>query len=648
MTKFMLRLTAALGFAVIAVFSVGLASAGAATGPWTWTDVSSQVAIRANRPVWAVAHAGTFWYFTDGQDLSTTGHVWKTDGKNTSDITIAVRNAGLTHVDSMASNGKTVLLLKNVAQQNRSVEVLAFDGEGYTDRTAEFRAFLQPTEGIRSLSGNDGKTADGWLIVTTANRVLRVANSVPPFTLANDISADYPIASFGTHTVTLETTKAGTQFDVADAGVTQSIILPSALQSIKDWKSVKFAWTGRSWMILNGKDLYRLTGNQLESYGQTRDYFVTMAGDGNGTVYLGGAVSNATTHDSPTNPLTAKLVNVYEASPVSIATANATSYWSWLAPNLTELRRDQSTAWNVGAWNASGLKKIEIFVNWNLRKTCDFGAATGNQTCTVALNGSEYQPNSTVSMIAKITDAKDSVTWTSFTSLAVKDAAYALATNTAINSTQSVVTSNGISVWTWLEPNVSSMNTNGQVTFKAQATASDGLTRIELLVDNVVKKFCDFGRAMGTQSCDITLSGASYTLGATISTAAKATGASGAVSTSATRTIEIRNNLKDAGPNPSTVSTWLSPSKDTLRDGETSTFFAQAQDIDGLDHVDILVNGAVKQTCTYTNAYDARECSFQINASQFPTMQSINVGTRVTDAKGNITWADTKNYTLWH
>lgn len=714
-----------------ALYGVMALPVHAETGPWNWTDNSSQISIRTNRPVWAVAFANGSWFYTDGQDLTTTGHVWKSDGKTSKDISADIRNVGMWRVDDIVSDGKTVLFLNNVAPRNNSIEVIAFDGS-YKNLTASFRKALASGEGIVQLAGNSGK----WALTTSKGRVLVYTPSTDTFKQAADFGVelipylagnpksvgyvqnhvsnrtlaigilplkdgwllsreapwlngpnmhfkarfafvdqdafaieldtkglvmDYvtslasngdsaliagignsqPFGPHGNPPVIVFTFDGKTFTEISSTFISsqQKPIFPEYLGH------AQIAWTGTSWMILNGKDVYRLNGDQLESYGQTRDYFTSMASDNAGHVMLGGAASTNDAGYTPSFPLAAKLVSVTETNATtqtSLASTNGTSFWTWIEPTLTTLHRDETASYNVGAWNANGIKKMEIFVNWTLVKTCDLGSgALGNQNCSVKLIGSNYAADSTVSMIAKITNEDDTVTWTTFTSLLVKEPVLALAMNTYPVSTNS-----GISTYTWLEPNLSSLNPNGTTTLKSQANSNDGLNRIELVVDGKTKKICDFARAYGTQDCEVTLSGLDFTLGSKIPVYAKATGAYGSLTTSAVRTIEIRDNLKNAGSNPSVMLTWLSPVADTIQKGQEGMAFVQAKDTDGLDHIDILVNGTTAKSCATANAYDTRECSTPISAALYPNASTVDVTGRAVDNKGNITLTDTRNYTI--
>ncbi len=562
-----LRKSLFISVAIAAVFAVSLpATAVAATSPWTWTDISSQVSVRKNRPVWAMAYVKPYWYFTDGQTLAKTGRVWRTDGWTSKDITKDVKNAGLTRVDNIVSDGATVF-------------------------------FIGP-EGTRAFDG------------TTFSS--RIADATPDYS-------------------------DGVNIFLREDGIARTVAVPSGLSSL-DWTHAKIAWTGGSWMIVAGKTLVRYDGSNFQNLGQTRDVVTTIASDGNGTTLLGGAVStDALT--GPSFPLTAKLSKVVEEK--------APAIWTWITPSQTTLRTDQTVTYGVGAWHAKGVQKIELFLNGVSQKTCNF-TELGNQDCALSLSGSKYAANATLALSATITSASGKTMTTDSRALAVTSAptvTLAISPPTPVRTGVTAAPTSA-STWTWVEPNLSGMDYRSSAVFKGQTNQTNGVNRIDLYVNGTVRRMCDFGRAYGTQTCDLTLNGIDYPVGSTVTLAAVTTDGNGSVTQSASRTIAIRDNTNGAGLNPAVIKTWMSPTQDSVKSGETVTFFAQAQDVDGVAKMEILANGAVAQTCLYTNAYTPVECSLPITTASSPSTNVVNAMTRVTDGKGNVTLSDTRYFTL--
>jgi hypothetical protein len=702
--------------AALAAIALGFSAtaASAATGPWNWTDVSSQVSLRQNRTVWAMVHAGSSYFGTDGLDLSV-GRVWQTNPSGmATDLTSIIRNAGLTRVDDIATDGKTVLFLKNMTSSINSQEVVSYTDGVATNNSALIQSALQPNEGVASISGSNGS----WVIATTRGNLLswngvsaptqinqslgyaQDINAIPALTggtngyvpssngqrrdiassiyvtsvnskflvtltmstgvkefsfdgvTFSDVTAQFPaadhvvsIASNGANALLLVTKTNGTAVAHSLVQYDGSNALQSAVPiNLSVPAFPKMTWTGSSWMILSGKNIYRYANSSLESYGQTKDFFTSIASDGVGSVLLGGAASQTNLTDAPVFPLNAKLVAVAEgmSAQQTMASTNGTSFWTWTEPNTSVLHRDESTSYNVGAWDANGVKSIELFVNWTSKKVCGFGAnSTGNQNCKVILNGSDYPANTSISLIGKVTDEQGNATWTNFTTLTIKEAAFSLTTNTSVDSTTSLVTT-----WFWLEPNVSSVDKAESVTLHAQANAANGLNRIDFIINGQSKTFCDFARAYGTQNCTAPLNGIDYPVGNTLNIAVKATDGYGKYTTSNVRTVDIRDNNQNAGAHPANIKISMTPNVDLIPSGQEITVSAAAQDTEGIDHIDLLVNGHVAQTCSFKNAYDTRECTTPISAVRYPNTSSANVTARVTDTQGNVTLSDSRYYTI--
>ncbi len=702
--------------AALAAIALGCSAtaASAATGPWNWTDVSSQVSLRQNRTVWAMVHSGSSYFGTDGLDLSV-GRVWQTNPSGVAtDLTSVVRNAGLTRVDDLATDGTTVLFLKNMNSSINSQEVVSYKDGIATNVTSLIQGSLQPNEGIASLVGSNGT----WMVATTRGNLLSWNGISAPTQvgLTDAYTADIkaiPSLTNGTNgyvsnengqrrdiasniavtpvngkflvTLTMSTgvkefqfdglnlSEVTTQFPATDhvvstasnganalllvtktngTAVAHSLVQYDGSNALQTAVPInlsvpafpKMTWTGSSWMILSGKNIYRFSNNTLESYGQTADFFTSIASDGVGNVLLGGAASKASLTDAPVFPLTAKLVSVAEgmSSQQTMATTNGTSFWTWTEPNTSVLHRDESTSYNVGAWDANGVKSIELFVNWTSKKTCDFGTtSTGNQNCKVLLTGSNYAANSSISLIGKVTDEQGHATWTNFTTLTVKEAVLNLATNTSVDSTTSLVTT-----WFWLEPNVSSVDKNGSALLHAQANAANGLTRMDFVVNGQVKHFCDFARAYGTQDCSFTLNGSDYALGSSLAAYVKSTDGYGKYAISNLKTIDIRDNNQNAGSSPATILVSMTPNVDLVPKGQEVTVSVAAKDTDGVNKIELLANGKVVQTCSFTNAYDTRECTTPVSAARYPNDTTVNMTGRVTDANGNVTLSDSHYYTI--
>ncbi len=369
MKRTLIRVTIAAlitGFALFTTFTPVLAQSN-----WTWTNLSSMIAERQNRPVWANSYASPYWYFTDGQDLWSGGHVWKTDGSSMADITSDVRSAGLSRVDDIVSDGQTIFFLENVTPRNNSIRVIAYNGS-FTNLTSHIQQDLSSHEGIVQIAGSDGV----WAILTSNGRIILYTPASNTFhTIHAGITAQIPyiqnhvstengmhftmtiqplqhgwILADATNGINVQLSRIDTSGNVTPINNTgypmtnldafasngQTVIMAGVNASspfvytyngnafsnvssqasvISNWKNTLIGYDGTSWLILKRKNLYRFNGTNFDSLGQTKDYFVTIANNNSGTFLLGGAVSTAGNPD-PSYPLKLKLVKVQEPNVV--------------------------------------------------------------------------------------------------------------------------------------------------------------------------------------------------------------------------------------------------------------------------------------------------------------------------------------------
>jgi len=419
MKSYIYRFSAVLALVASMVISATPALAG---GGYDWTDISDKIAERTNRPVWAMAYASPYWYLTDGQELWSGGHVWRTEGTTMADITTDVRNAGISRVDDIVSDGQTVLFLKNVVAANNNFEAVRAMNDNYQNVTSNLRQTFASNEGIRQIIGRSGT----WYAVTTKRRLLKLdGNNFYPKQIAlpsalqnqisslnqNDSGSDgiYDVKSEGwsvylpwshlsilpadgnTWIVFAKGLKCNWSFGCSAAyklngdsfselttldfeaeysyfaasngaelifetrvgmidpvtslskystanGTIQFLSKQSGVPRVLNYGML--VWDGNRWFGTAGKQAYSIENGLVYDFGQLRDYFITGAGNGNGTILLGGAVSELG-NPNPTNPLTLKLVKLTSGSTTgdtgstSGTFGGGKTYTSYSGPNLT-------------------------------------------------------------------------------------------------------------------------------------------------------------------------------------------------------------------------------------------------------------------------------------------------------------------------
>ncbi len=86
--------------------------------------------------------------------------------------------------------------------------------------------------------------------------------------------------------------------------------------------------------------------------------------------------------------------------------------WTWLAPMVSELTEGRTTTYSVGSWSPNGVTRIEMIVDGTVRGSCVWTAGTGNRECSYDVKTSDWSHGHTVSVNARVIDAKGNIVWT--------------------------------------------------------------------------------------------------------------------------------------------------------------------------------------------------------------------------------------------
>lgn len=311
------------------------------------------------------------------------------------------------------------------------------------------------------------------------------------------------------------------------------------------------------------------------------------------------------------------------------------SSWTWLDPNTTTLNKDQSVTFNVGAQDADGLNQIDVYANGSVIRTCTFGNSTANQTCSVVVYANTYTQGTSVFVNAKMTDGKGNVFWSASTTLA-----RSTDTGTGTGTTTDTTGSN----WTWIDPNLTTLNKDQSVIFYVGAQDNDGLQQADIYANGSVIRTCSFGGATSNQTCSATISANSYAQGTSVFVNAKLTDATGTVtwtnSTTLTRATDgASNNTGTQAAGKVSAWSWFEPSGDLARDN-TTQFRSGAWAEKGLSSVELWVNGSVKRTCSFSAATGNQSCDLSLNGADYTVGTSIAANAKATDVNGVVSWSD--------
>lgn len=599
---------------LITVFSLfGLLIAGSvptmAATPLTWTDISNQVQYRTNRPVWASAYANGYWYFTDGQELWSGGQVYRTNGTNVTNITNQIRNAGLSRVDDIVSDGESVLFIYGTAigNGNSYFSIVKYQNGSYTNQTANIRSALNSSEGIVQIAGKNGH----WMISTTKGRILIWYT------------------------------------DIGVNSIPTELVLPNALKSNLDVKAS--AYGGLRYCRLSIEDpscnftIVPINGNQWlfmasqYSYGYygTRSPVAAYIYS-NGSSYTD--ISNDVASVVGVNPSSVNS-NGNEAVIISGSSIGIIS-GSTVRKFSNQTLKPSKALWTGASWLIIDDEKnihnayLDGSVE-SLGKTGDyFVTSASNGNGTILLGGaisSGYQSGPASPLTAKLVRISN-----------VYQAANS--TNVTTGSGGGVYASNkGPRLTTFGSPSSFTIKSGGTFNYGAEATDYNGIDKIDLYVNEAKVKTCN---AIACNFASVYYSNGN--VNRAVKFRAVATNRYGYSTGSAVETLVVNGTSVSTVSSvsyksvPPAIWAWTIPGYITTLNG-TASYHVGAWDNDGIAKVEIMVNGSVRRNCYFSNAQGNVECGLDISSADYTDGSNITLSARAIDANGQSSWSDTRS-----
>ncbi len=604
MNKLFTRLMIAT-LAIISLVAMVPQGALAATGPWQWSDISDKLTARENRPVWAMARAESYWYLTDGQDLTAGGHVWRTDGAVMDDITAQVRNAGLSRVDDIVSDGQMVIFLKNVVSSSRSYEALSLKGGTYGYPAYKWQSLMNSDEGLASITGKNGE----WMLVSTKGRVFKwvsASNTFEQMNVPMNRTWDYSQLLYSTkHTSPIEGHNA---FMVTQALPTNNgwlFVVPNINYTSNNNNSQYTGnWTIYHYTTSNGYV------NLTTTYGL--NYINAVASNGSQVLIVGG--------DQVTNYNKTYLVE---------------------DSNVKQITNLPSIAWNKAlisyngkSWMIVSGKDLTRFDGTNFEaysRTRDyFVTSIGNGNGTFLLGGavsSDGYNEPTSPLTAKLVRIDENTGYISTPSGTVP------ASNINWNERLDTVkgTANNITYWSWFNPGLKNHENIIDPKYTVGAQSKDGINKIELYINGARQRVCEFGNSKNNVECAMFIESTGYTYGSDVSVDAKITNGKGQVTTVPVRAIRFHDT---------TVTATMSVANNTpyLYRGSSNGITINGYAGTGINKVEIYVNGQVKQTCYAGSDYRYATCNVSLNGNDYNAGSGVAFNGRVVSQGGQEAW----------
>jgi len=268
--------------------------------------------------------------------------------------------------------------------------------------------------------------------------------------------------------------------------------------------------------------------------------------------------------------------------------------------------------------NILGLARVELYLNGSILSACTSGAVVDTTVCDATIDTATYVQGSTLTIMARAIDASGHETWSNAKSITVRTATSVVAASA----------SNGMSVWSWLSPQVAELSEGQTADYSVGSWSPKGIVKIEMLVDGVVRRTCLPTTLTGNKECTYTVMTYDYSQGHVASVNARITDAIGQVMWSEPRFITIKRSWEPLNnPGPYVSVTNDHPNGYTY--GDKMQLVARGWSPAGMDRLDIFVNGSKVASC----ASDA--CSYT-SAAYFQS--SFEYAVRLVDRQGQETW----------
>jgi len=679
-------------FALLAIFAYVAPAANAAeASSAVWQDMSYQLPLRANRPVWSMANVNGTLYFTDGQDLTKTGHVWRKIGSGkATDITGIVRDAGLTRVDRVVNNVKDVVFVQDTPGAQTATKYVELYGNALSvgtsnEKSAGFGRVPQITNnGIlpkeildKSQAAYNGKL---WLIVTGKNiyatdgkgvkdlgrtrdffttvtvdldgsfwlggAVSTFDNDQPGLPLTaklvrlavNGVSFDADRlqtivgTSNGTHfwswtepSVVLQDPTIATKFSVgsqSDAGLKRiELSADGKLVGACDYTGSKTNETCTA--NLDGKS-FAADANILATAVITdtlgRKAYVPAQ-----IIRFKTAISTA--NQIPTSTNKAFAANLNPTPPV--INDSGVSAWLWAEYDL-DLMANRSKTIRTQAMAKNGLAKMEVAVNGNLRRVCAFNGQTTVQACDLAVTGNDYISD-TINLNVKATDKLGQ------------------SSESDLQMVQSAPQSNGptLSAWINVAPLSLDMQRIETRTVTAGGDATNGVKKVEILVNNSIVQTCEYYDRTASRACTIAIKGDGplASMG-TMAVNARVTDLNGNSTWSETKVINV-TDMKLADQATLNVGFTATPSSQSLLPDQSKDITAAAHGVNGIKQIDIYVNDRLVQTCGANGVINNdKTCGVPLSGKMYNPGAWMTVSVMATDLKGNVAWSMPQTFVI--
>ncbi|MFH1078278.1 MAG: Ig-like domain-containing protein, partial [Patescibacteria group bacterium] len=193
-----------------------------------------------------------------------------------------------------------------------------------------------------------------------------------------------------------------------------------------------------------------------------------------------------------------------------------------------------------------------------------------------------------------------------------------------------------ITAWQSFDSGISAIRRDQNTTYTVTAQHPYGLNRAEIYVNGSLMKTCTLYQTSANQTCSYVLYGSNYSAGSIVSVNAKIVGRDGENQQLWTPVTSL--SITDTGSTGTTGTVNLPGSISVTTDhanGYTGTdlvtFTVTAADQNGIDRIDLMVEGQLVKTCSNTGT-----CSW--TGGPYASTNYVSYGATVVDKAGYAIW----------
>lgn len=309
-----------------------------------------------------------------------------------------------------------------------------------------------------------------------------------------------------------------------------------------------------------------------------------------------------------------------EAQPVK-PNATRIQIVSSIVPTDTRIARGTRVNFTATAINnIEGLNRIEIFLNGNIRRNCDYSNTVMSEVrCPLDLDTTEFPVGTTLTVMSRMIDRQGSETWSGNKTFTIVPESV----NTNAKNDPHV-----FSVWSYIGPYTTELNVDETTVYTVGAWSKNGIKKMDIIVDGVTRQTCAFPDRSGTKECSFALRAEDFSHGHTATVNARVVDGSDAMLWSEASSILVKRSWEGV-PSTNPYVTITSQQQQGYKDGERISLKAKGWSPKGALTIEILVNGNVVATCPTDT------CTWQSGGYGYPSME---YQARLTDSLHQITW----------